>query len=205
MTFTPPHLLDGTRWAGLRIGLLGGSFSPPHRGHVHISLIALQALQLDFIWWLVTPHNPLKPQSTLMPYEKRLTLCRQLVQNPQILVTDLERQLEVNRTWDTVRALKRSFPHTSFAWITGMDNALNFHRWYRWKDILKEIATVHISRPPAESLVGACPLRWLSTQSHDSGGHSKSVDLAPGHSIWLLQKEMMDVSSTMLKNNNKNN
>jgi len=198
-TFTPPHLLDSPRWAGLRVGLLGGSFNPPHAGHVHISLIALQALRLDFVWWLVTPHNPLKDKKTLMPYDERLALSRNLVSHPKIMVTDLERQLNISRTYDTVMALKRSFPKTSFIWITGMDNALNFHRWYRWHDILKEIATAHISRPPADSLVGACPLRMLKTQTHDSGGMGRTTDLSPGHSYWLLQKEMMDVSSTEIR------
>ena len=205
MTFTPPHLLDGSRWARLRVGLLGGSFNPPHDGHMHISLIALQELQLDFVWWLVTPQNPLKQKSTLMPYAERMKFSRNMVRHPKIMVSDLERQLGLSRTYDTVIALKRAFSHTSFIWVTGMDNALSFHRWYRWRDILKEIPTAHIARPPADSLVQACPLRLLSTQTHDSGSMGKKPDLSPGRSYWLLQKEMMDSSSSEIRKSIKTN
>jgi nicotinate-nucleotide adenylyltransferase len=202
MTFSPPHLLDGSRWAGLRVGLLGGSFNPPHAGHVHISLIALQTLQLDFVWWLVTPQNPLKEKNILMPYNERVTLSRHLVKHPRILVTDLERQLGVSRTYDTLQALKQRFPRTDFVWLTGMDNALTFHKWYRWRDILDEAATAHIARPPAGSLTGACPLRQMARQVHDSSGFSRRADLSPGRSYWLLQKRMLAISSTSIRKRN---
>jgi nicotinate-nucleotide adenylyltransferase len=199
MTFTPPHLLDSDRWAGMRIGLLGGSFNPPHQGHVHISLIAMQALKLDFIWWLATPQNPLKPQTGLMPYIERLQLCQALVRHPRILVSDLERQLRVNRTYDTVRALKPRFPRTSFVWLTGMDNAQTFHLWYRWRHILGEISTAHIARPPYWSLIRACPLAMTGTQNHVCLDSPQKADLSPGNTYWILQKKMVDISSTNIR------
>lgn len=199
MTFSPPHLMDGQRWAGKRIGLLGGSFNPPHEGHLHISLIALQSLKLDYIWWLVTPQNPLKEASSLAPYEDRVRACRSFVHHPQILITDLERQLDVNRSYDTVCALNKAFPQTQFVWITGMDNALNFHRWHRWRDILGEIATAHVARPPAWSLIEACPLRMLASQKHHYLNSARKAELAPGHTYWLLQKKMLAVSSTEIR------
>ena len=92
MIFSPPHLLDGARWKGLRVGILGGSFNPPHIGHVHISLIALNSLKLDVIWWLVTPKNPLKDKAQLS-FEERFDLCLALTNNsPRLIVTDLEKK-----------------------------------------------------------------------------------------------------------------
>ncbi|MBU0799916.1 MAG: adenylyltransferase/cytidyltransferase family protein, partial [Alphaproteobacteria bacterium] len=78
MIFTPPQLHDSPRWRGMRIGLMGGSFNPPHAGHVHISHLARRALQLDAVWWIVTPHNPLKNATELMDYGTRLDMCRAL-------------------------------------------------------------------------------------------------------------------------------
>lgn len=201
MTFTSPHLLDSTRWAGMRIGLLGGSFNPPHAGHLYISLAALRGLQLDFVWWLVTPQNPLKPVAGMMAYDERLKLSRELVRHPRVLITDLERQLGVNRSYETIRGLKKHFPRTEFVWLTGMDNAMSFHRWYRWRDILAEVATAHLARPPAAGLMSGCPLRQTEgSQRHYFPAAGERVRLAPHHSYWLLQGKLLDVSSTTIRN-----
>lgn len=199
MLFSPPHLLDGPRWAGKRIGLLGGSFNPPHPGHVHISIAALTMMKLDVIWWLVTPHNPLKKAQDMAPYETRLELCRSIVDHPQILVTDLERQMGVNRSYDTILGLKGAFPRAQFVWLTGMDNALYFHRWYRWRDILGEMATAHIARPPAFSLPAACPLRQAESQTHRFLSRGEKVNIKQGFTYWILQTRLMDISSTRLR------
>ena len=106
MTFTSPHFLDGAAWAGMRVGLLGGSFNPPHEGHVHISLIARETLKLDFVWWLLSPGNPLKDSAELVPYDDRLAQCRAMIRDyPFLLVTDLERQLGISRCTD-LKALR---------------------------------------------------------------------------------------------------
>lgn len=202
MSFTPPHLLDGARWTGLRIGLLGGSFNPPHPGHTHISLIALQALQLDFVWWLLTPNNPLKDPAMIGPYENRLRLCREMNRHhPRILVTDLERQMGVNKSFETVRGIRKAFPRTDFIWITGMDNALTFHHWHHWQDILALMPTAHIARPPALTLIEQCPLKMLRAQNHHYIDRSRKADLTPGNTYWLLQRRMVNISSTEIRNN----
>ena len=201
MLITPPHLLDGSRWAGKRIGLLGGSFNPPHKGHVHISLQAIKSLELDFVWWLVTPHNPLKQKKTLMPYEERLSLCRCITKHPQIIITDLERQIGDSRTYKAIKTIKDKFSRTDFVLLTGMDNALIFHKWWRWRDILNETATAHITRPPAEGLIKQCPLRLISTQNHHFIETPEKAILKPNHTYWLMQKKMLSISSTKIRNN----
>lgn len=186
------------------MGLLGGSFNPPHEGHVHISKIAMAALDLHALWWIVTPQNPLKDKSILQPYDDRIAECRKLVGNhPKILVTDIERDLGTNITVFTVRKLKSYYPNTDFVWITGMDNALNLHKWNHWKELLSEICMLHITRHPAVSLTQRCPQRLLSDHRHvilERGAH---VPLLPRISYWLLQKKMINISSTEIRNKNK--
>ena len=204
MIFVPPHLHDAQRWRGLRIGLMGGSFNPPHQGHVHIAQLAARALRLDAVWWLVTPHNPLKAAGDLMDYETRLRLCRDITRTmPEMVISDLEARMGTNKTADTIRALRRHYPATSFVMITGMDNAQTLHLWHDWRDILARVATAHIARPPAWTLVRDCPLRRVATQNHVFVARGMAYPLRPHTSFWLLQSPLRDISSTKIRNLNK--
>src|SRR5690348_14182410 len=117
-----------------RIGLLGGSFNPAHRGHRRISLAAIRALGLDEVWWLVSPGNPLKAQARDMaPYEARLASAERMARHAPIRVSDFERQVNTRFTVDTVRQLKRRYPRNEFIWLLGSDNLPNFHLWRDWR------------------------------------------------------------------------
>lgn len=200
--YPPPHLLDSARWQGMRVGLLGGSFNPPHEGHMHASLTALRMLRLDFVWWLVTPQNPFKEAEGMVPYAERLALCRAYADHPRIMVSDIESQMGTIRTFDTLRSLKTAFPDTDFVWITGMDIAHEFHLWRRWQDILKLAPTVHVARPPFLSLVQDCPLRLTGgSQNHRVLSQAETIPLTPGHSYWILDAQLVDISSTKIRNN----
>ena len=111
----------GSALAGMRVGLLGGSFNPAHEGHRHISLLALKYLQLDELWWLVSPQNPLKPTKDMAPFAERLASARIMARHPRIRVTDMEAQLHTRYTADTLHSLRLRFPHTRFVWIMGAD------------------------------------------------------------------------------------
>ena len=198
--FSPPHINEAHRWAGMRVGLLGGSFDPPHKGHVHISLAALKSMQLDYVWWLVSPQNPLKyhkPQSL----DQRLALSCALIDHPRIMVSDLETQIRTQLTYDTVRGLIRAFPRTDFVWIAGMDNAQSFHKWNHWQRILEQIAMLYIARQPVQSLVRRCPARLYARQSHYYIDKSGAYDLSVGSTYWMMQKKMVDISSSDMRNN----
>jgi len=197
--FTPPTPEDGARWAGMRVGLLGGSFSPPHEGHVHASLVALNTLRLDAVWWLVTPQNPLKKKADLS-FEERFALCKTIVKDPRIIVSDLEYKFGSNLTWETIRELKRRFSRTEFVWITGMDNALSMHTWHNWTYILDHVATAHIARPPAWSLIENCPLKMRERQNHVYLQNAAKVPLLPHHTYWIMQKKLVEASSTEIRN-----
>jgi len=131
----------------LRIGLLGGSFNPAHEGHLHIARVALQRLNLDQVWWLVSPQNPLKSESGMAPLEKRLARAREVADDPRIAVTAIEEELGTRYTADTLAKLVRSFPRTDFVWLMGADNLSQIARWDRWQQIFHGVAIAVFNRP----------------------------------------------------------
>lgn len=132
----------------MRIGLLGGSFNPAHDGHVHISLLALRHLQLDEVWWMVAPQNPLKPLAGMAPFEQRLQTARRLARHPDIKVTDVEYRLGTRYTVDTLQALKICFPRVQFVWIMGADNLAQISQWRRWTKIFNLVPIAVFDRAP---------------------------------------------------------
>lgn len=147
----PPHA------PGMRIGLFGGSFNPPHLGHVHVSRLALLRLKLDQVWWLASPGNPLKENGHLRPLGERLALARALIRDPRIVPTGLEGDLGTRYTIDTLRALRRRAPHLRFVWIMGADNLMQFDRWKGWQEIAAEVPIAVIDRPGATLGAPAAP------------------------------------------------
>lgn len=132
---------------GLCIGLLGGSFNPAHEGHRHISEVALKRLGLDYVWWLVSPQNPLKPAKGMAPLAARLDGARRYARHPRIIATDIERDLGTRYTVDTVGALLCRFPQVHFVWIMGSDNLAQFHRWRHWQEIAARLPIAVVTRP----------------------------------------------------------
>jgi nicotinate-nucleotide adenylyltransferase len=130
-----------------RIGLLGGSFNPAHRGHRRISLAAREALGLDEIWWLVSPGNPLKPARGMAPLAARLAAARRMARRAPIRVTAIEQELGTRYTVDTLAALVRRFPDHDFVWLMGGDNLAQFHRWRDWRRIASLVPIAAIARP----------------------------------------------------------
>lgn len=133
-----------------RIGLLGGSFNPAHRGHRRISLFAVEALGLDEVWWLVSPGNPLKPKAGMAPLNARLRKAQALARRSIIRATAMEAALGTRYTADTLAALQRRYPHNRFIWLMGSDNLVQFHQWKRWRRIAQTMPIAVIARPGYE-------------------------------------------------------
>ena len=130
-----------------RVGILGGSFNPAHPGHRHISLEALKRLNLDEVWWLVAPQNPLKPQRGMAPLERRFADALRLARHPRIRVLDIEARLGTRYTADTVTELQRLFGQTRFVWLMGADNLAQIRRWERWTEIFRRVPIAVLARP----------------------------------------------------------
>jgi nicotinate-nucleotide adenylyltransferase len=145
-----------------RIGLLGGSFNPAHKGHRAISIHAIRALGLDEVWWLVSPGNPLKPKKGMAPLEARLASARAMARHAPIRPTAIELRLGTRYTVDTLTKLPRVYPRHRFIWLMGADNLAQFHQWHRWRDIARQVPIAVIARPGYEKDAHASPaMSWL--------------------------------------------
>jgi nicotinate-nucleotide adenylyltransferase len=154
--FTPRFLPRFER--GQRIGLFGGSFNPPHEGHLLVAQTALRRLRLDRVWWLVTPGNPLKDVRGLPLQEERMAACRRLTgADPRIVVTGLEASIGTRYTEETIRYLRARCPGVSFVWLMGADNLAGFHRWQKWQAIAASVPMAIIDRPGATLRAVASP------------------------------------------------
>ena len=146
-----------------RIGLLGGSFNPAHHAHRAISIAAMKALDLDEVWWLVSPGNPLKEGATDMaPFEARFVSAGRQARGARIRVSDFERREGTRYTIDTVKRLKRRLPNDSFIWLLGSDTLPNFHKWRDWRGLAREVPIAVIPRPGYDSAAHAArAMGWL--------------------------------------------
>ncbi len=134
-----------------RIGLLGGSFNPAHDGHRYISTEALRRLGLDEIWWMVSPQNPLKSESGMAPYGKRLASAQVVARHPRIRVTSIEAEMGTQYTADTLESLVQRYPATHFVWLMGADNLLQIPRWRDWSKIFNTVPIAVFARDSYDS------------------------------------------------------
>ena len=133
--------------AGQRIGLFGGSFNPAHRGHVMVALFALKRLELDQVWWLVSPQNPLKDPNETGEYATRFAATRAIATDPRFVVTDIEKQGNCHNTAETLRLLAPAMSQAHFVWIMGADSLKDFHRWHDWTTIAHTLPLAILARP----------------------------------------------------------
>jgi len=132
---------------GQRIGLLGGSFNPPHDAHRLITGTACRRLALDAVWWVVTPGNPLKSHGDLAPLQDRLQLCRESTSNSKVKITSFEADLSSSYTAATLAFLQKRYPAVRFVWLMGADNLATFHLWQDWQDIARQMPIAIVDRP----------------------------------------------------------
>ena len=185
---------------GMRIGLLGGSFNPPHVAHRAISLFAIKRLKLDRVWWLVTPGNPLKQQSALRDLDARAEAARRMADDPRVDVSCLESVIGTRYTVDTITYLRRRASGLRFVWIMGADNLAQFHRWQNWRRIASEVPIAVIDRPPQSFRALAAPAaQALARYRLPENQAGRLADQrAPA---WVFLTGMkLDLSSTRLRN-----
>ena len=131
----------------MRIGLFGGSFNPIHEGHGLVVEETLRRLELDALWVLVTPGNPLKNHNDLAPLTDRVLAARRLLDNPKVRVTGFEAAHGFTYSWQTIRFLTKTLPDRRFVWIMGADNLVDFNRGERWQESAAMVPMAVYVRP----------------------------------------------------------
>ncbi|MDZ4842620.1 MAG: nicotinate-nucleotide adenylyltransferase [Hyphomicrobium aestuarii] len=192
---------------GMRIGVMGGTFNPPHSGHLVVAASAMKRLQLDAVWWLVTPGNPLKVNGGLPPIEARMAACRALARHPRMHVTAFEAELGAPYTAVTTAFLARRHRGVRFVWLMGADNLAGFHRWQNWRGIAATMPIAVVDRPnwrlKAVSSPAAAALartRWSEARARGlTSGRLWSGVSMPRPGWVLLSTRLSPESSTELR------
>jgi len=184
---------------GQRVGLLGGSFDPPHAGHAHITRWALRSAGLDRVWWLVSPGNPLKTRGPA-DIDRRVDAARAMIRHPRVVVTDIERHMASRYTADTLAWLARRYPGVQFLWLMGADNLASFHRWDRWEWIIETTPMIVFARPGQQLAGGLSPAAQRYTHLRVKPGDVRSLGATVPRGWCLLTGPMSDMSSTEIRN-----
>ena len=154
------------------IGLFGGSFNPAHGGHLHVAKAGLRQLQLDEIWWLVSPQNPLKPEQP--SWDIRAETVRNLPLPPKMCVSDIELRYGTQYTVDLLRTLKSRERDATFVFMMGADNLLQLPKWRDWDIIMDIIPIAVIARPgsPIRARLGQAARQYAHARISEDEAHT---------------------------------
>lgn len=186
-------------FAGQRIGLMGGTFNPPHEGHAICAVTALRRLKLDQLWWMVTPGNPLKSGDGVPSLQMRIAASRRLAADPRIQVTGFEAALGSPYTYATIRHLTRRLPAVHFVWVMGADNLAGFHRWQRWRQIADLVPIAVIDRPAWRHRALASPAAGYMGRFRVPESLAARLPLMVPPAWAFLSTRLSDASSTVLR------
>lgn len=184
---------------GSKIGLLGGSFNPAHEGHRHISLMCLEALGLDCVWWMVSPGNPLKPQEGMTPFDERLNSAREMARDTRIVVSDIEARLGTRYTADTLAALTKRHPEVHFIWLMGADNMLQLPQWRNWRAIAEMVPIAVYPRPGYTEEALNSPAATELAQAILNPDEAKRLPLAAPPALIFLSGPENPLSATEIR------
>ncbi|MCA3626539.1 MAG: nicotinate-nucleotide adenylyltransferase [Methylobacterium sp.] len=185
---------------GLRVGLFGGSFNPPHEGHRLVAETALRRLGLDQVWWIVTPGNPLKSNSTLPSQAERAGLVRDLVgPDRRMVVSGIEARIGTRYTEQTIRFLRSRLPQVHFVWLMGADNLADFHRWKNWENIAGLVPMAIIDRPGSTLKAVSSPAARMLARFRIDESDARLLARLPAPRWLFLHGRRSPLSSTALR------
>jgi nicotinate-nucleotide adenylyltransferase len=185
----------------MKIGLFFGSFNPVHVGHMVIANYFLEYTDLDRIWFVVTPHNPLKSKPSLLDSRKRLHLVDLAIgDNTKMKASDIEFKLpQPNYTINTLTYLKEKYPSKNFCLIIGADNLSSFHKWKNYEEILRDYEIYVYPRKENETLpqligtvhiINAPVIELSSTAIRNGIKEKKDLQYMVPSEAWKYIKEM---------------
>lgn len=183
---------------GLKVGLLGGSFDPPHAGHAHITRWSLRAFGLDRVWWLVSPGNPLKPDAPA-DLDRRMAAAKAIMRHPKVEVTDVEARLGTRFTAETLDALRLRAPGVRFVWLMGADNLASLHRWERWDEIMGSVPVGILGRPGDQLRAGLSPAARRFAAFRLPPRMARALPWCDPPAWTMLTGRMLDLSSSELR------
>jgi len=130
-------VLNYLKKKNIKIGVLGGTFDPAHKGHLAISRVAKKKIKLDYIIWFITLKNPFKKRSKIN-IEKRIKISKKITKKDKFIKVEfLEHKINSKKTIDLIRFLKKINTTLDIFFIMGADNLIRFHKWNKWKKIVK--------------------------------------------------------------------
>jgi nicotinate-nucleotide adenylyltransferase len=183
---------------GMVIGLLGGSFDPAHGGHTHLTRQALARFGLDRVWWLVSPGNPLKPRPPA-PLNIRLAHARKVMDDPRVIVTDIEVRLGTRYTAQTLAALIRHYPGVRFVWLMGSDNLVQFDKWDHWRDILATVPVGVLARPGSRLAARSAKAARIYADARLPDAQAGKLAMGPTPRWAFVNMPMVNQSSTAIR------
>ena len=182
-----------------KIGLLGGSFDPPHNGHLFISIESKKILKLDEIWWLITPQNPLKI-SKPATYFERVNNCKKITMNFPINVKEIEKDINSDYSYKTISYILNHYKNIKFFWLMGADNLINFHKWEKWQKILNDMSIVIFKRHGYnnKALKSITAQKYKNSRINYSKFKLDDFNIVPS---WLfVENKEIKISSTEIRN-----
>ena len=168
-----------------RIGILGGSFDPPHKGHLEISKLAIKKLKLDLIIWAVTKKNPLKKKPMIL-LNKRILLSKKITKSTKkIIIKSFDKKIRSSATINLIKYLKNKDNKTNYFFLIGSDNLITLHKWRNWLKISK---LCQITVFPRKGFVA-------------KSMQSRALKTLGKHNFLFLKSKMYNISSSKIRKN----
>ena len=183
----------------MRIGLFGGSFNPAHEGHRLVALQCLKRLQLDRVWILVSPGNPLKDHAELAPLATRLEQTIKVMDDPRLQVTAFEAPLHFAYTSQPIAYLRETHPKVRFVWIMGADSLMSFDRWEDWESIAATVPMAIYARPGSALRATRSPAASALAEARIPEPKAATLAEMPAPAWVYLRGMMSTASSTAIR------